>query len=194
MPSSYLGDTRGKLRLLEFPFIRRASAIAEDITRHTNKNVRSLGGFLPHQFSAAGIGVLSVVVALLAGWKANAPWLAFLIFLAGSGAAIYVGFGPWFNAAKALLSHFLEETGTHVADPDAGLDAQRIVSMPVGNWEIWKTVTIERKEFANGWPVVWSVLHGSPKRKLDELQDALNRHWAFHKRYPRLSGDMSSRS
>jgi len=192
MPNSYLGVTRERLRLLEFPFIRRASAIAEDITRHTDRDATKLRGFLPRQFAGVGIGILTVVIAGLAGWKVS-PLLALLVFVGGSGAAIYVGLSAWFNAAKALLSHFLEETGTSVADPDASLEAQRIVTVPVGNWEIWKTVTIERKEFANGWPVVWSVLRGSPRSKLNELQDVLNRHWDFHRRYPQLAGKVASR-
>ncbi len=192
MPNSFVGETRELLGPLGFRLSPRAKAICKDISQHTDRDVPRLGRIWRYQFGAALLGVGIFILAFLIGRMTDSLVLCLIVLLIGAIVALYVGLSPWLHAAKALLDHFFEETQSYVADPDYGLDDVGVTVLPVGQWEIWKARTIERKEFSKGSPLFWSMFRGSARAKLNDLQDVLNRHWAFHMRYPQLAGGQLS--
>ena len=98
-----------------------------------------------------------------------------------------VAFLPFggYAAAKALLRHFESETATLVADPDNGLyDTYLKYEVYPGrdfDWHVWKEQLTERAEFYRGHPLAWSFFR-NPRKKLNDLIDALNRHLDYHQR------------
>lgn len=90
-----------------------------------------------------------------------------------------------YAAAKALLRHFEADTATFVADPDNGIyDTYLKYEVYPGrgfDWHVWREKLTERAEFYRGHPLAWSFFR-SPRKRLNDLIDALNRHVTYHQR------------
>ncbi|UCE58613.1 MAG: hypothetical protein JSU63_14355 [Phycisphaerales bacterium] len=96
----------------------------------------------------------------------------------------FLPFGGY-RAAKTLLQHFEAETATFVADPDNGIyDTYVKYDRYPGrdfDWHVWEEQLAERAEFYRGHPFAWSLFR-NPRRKLNDLIDALDRHVEYHRR------------
>jgi len=201
MPGTYIGEPRRPLGFLSTVIGHwlRARDIRTDIVRHTAVDVPDLATYGSHgaPLLSMAVGVLAIVAVVKLRMD---PLLSIAFLVAAMVAMIAVAAKPWRDAAQALLDHFEEETGTRVADPDAGLTDVRVEMEQAGDWQIWRRYPVTRVEFVRGgapfpagsW-AVFSLI--SPRGRLNHLQDVLNRHWAFHRRHAQLSrrNQLSSR-
>jgi len=189
--TTYIGASRRPLGLMSTAIHHwlRARDIRTDIVRHTGVRVPDLATYASYGAPVLGMvvaGVFAVVVHRIPVTVGNTP-LAMLLLTAAIVAMIAIAAKPWRDAAQALLDHFQAETGTRVADPDAGLTDVRVEFERVDDWELWHRYPVKRVEFVRGgapfpagsW-AVFSLL--TPRGRLNHLQDVLNRHWAFHQR------------
>ncbi len=188
--TSHIGEPRQPLGLLSTAIHHwmRARDIANDIFEHTDFLVADLATYASYGAPLLAVATGGVAVAAVDKIGLDPP-LSILSIVAATVAMVAIAAKPWRDAAQALLDHFEEETGTRVADPDAGLTDVRVEPEQLGERRLWRPYPVRRVEFARGgapfpagsW-AVFSLL--SPRGRLNHLQDVLNRHWAFHRRHP----------